>query len=162
MRGFLLCYGKIKSMKKLLFAFYCLLLLPSCGKEISLSDVSLDKEQLKSYCASSSLSSSSLPFSFEGKKAQKTDGYLYTVNCFDFRKERKQVRWRITPDNGSNVFFMGYDSPYTLLSSGESNKARREVKAMGIHFSSPRQVDFCKARLKSQEGTYFFDCERKD
>ncbi len=149
-------------MKKSLFVLFSFFLLSSCSKKLSSDLIRQDQVSFQTTDSKSFVSSKdpSLPFSSEFKRSQNQGRYLYTFNCYGFQKTRDEVRRRISPDDGKNVFFIGYDSPYTLLSDGTSNKEKREVKAIGIHFSSTREILSCKARRKSKDVTFYFTCSR--
>lgn len=149
-------------MKKLLFVLIPFLLLSSCKKKLSSELIAEDRGLIESRNTSSVSFSSDLPFSYEFLGKEKNGTFLYTFNCFNFTKKREQTRRRITPDKGNNVFFIGYDAPYTMLSEGESNKEKREVKAIGIHFSSKSKVTSCQALLTSKDEQYLFQCQRSE
>ena len=149
-------------MKKSLFVLISLFLLPSCSKKLSSDLINQDRASFRARDSSAFVSSSdsSLPFSSEFIRNQSQGEYLYTFNCFDFKKTREEVRRMISPDEGKSVFFIGYDSSYTLLSEGTSNKEKREVKAIGIHFSSTVEITSCRARRKTKDVTFYFTCSR--
>ncbi|MDD6241283.1 MAG: hypothetical protein PUA93_06870 [Eubacteriales bacterium] len=128
-------------MKKTLLLFLFLFLLGSCSKSDPGFDLAKEKENLLAKETSSlPLSSSLEEFSSRLYSSRKDDIYVYQFILDDSKKEEKNARLLLSP-NQDTVLRFGYNSSYTLVpKSGESNKDNHIIKGISLTFSSAKEI----------------------